>query len=229
MSCIIKIEYRQSKEEAIQKLKDAVEANGGTFTGDTTDGYFRIATPIGAFEVEYTIVNDTITITVLKKPLLVSCNRIKEEIEKYLQNNLIAFDTDYDYSAELKNLRYEVPREKEYYQKIFSFKPKNSQKSNKLMSRYLTAISEFDLKDEDLASKVKRAILNVIGDFSTDPNDLLNQINLKDNLQYNSYDYVMLALKLNELIDKPDSKITNTEMNKCKTVGDCITLVTSKQ
>ncbi len=87
MSCKFNINYPHPKEEAIRRLREGVEDNGGTFEGDTTNGHFRVGTPIGSFEVEYTIENDTITIDVLKKPLLVSCKRIKKEIEKYIEEN----------------------------------------------------------------------------------------------------------------------------------------------
>ena len=84
------------------------------------------------------------------------------------------------------------------------------------------------LSQESIAYEVKKAILNTKGDNSTDPYELLDAINLKDNLLFNNNDYIMLALRLNELILIPAKKITIAEINKCKIVGDCVALVKSK-
>jgi hypothetical protein len=81
---------------------------------------------------------------------------------------------------------------------------------------------------ENIDTKVKRLILNVKGNYTTNPDDLFNELELKSNLLYNSTDFIFLARKLNQLIVVNDKKINNSEMNKCKTVGDCVTLVKSK-
>lgn len=87
--------------------------------------------------------------------------------------------------------------------------------------------SAFEL-GEDLSLQVKRAILNVKGNNSTDPSTLLNELELEANLLYNSNDFILLAVKLNKFIAENSKKITVSEMKKCTTVGDCITLLNGK-
>lgn len=87
MSCKITIIYPHPKEEAVEKLKTAVLNNGGRFSGDTTEGHLSVDTPLGFFEARYFIKDDTIDIDVLRKPFIISCKRIEEEIKKYLEND----------------------------------------------------------------------------------------------------------------------------------------------
>jgi hypothetical protein len=85
----------------------------------------------------------------------------------------------------------------------------------------------FELSD-DVSLQVKRAILNVKGNNSTDPSTLLDGLELAANLLYSGNDFIVLAIKLNKLISDNSKKITVAEMRKCKTVGDCVTLVNCK-
>lgn len=87
MSCIIKIMYPHPKEAAVQKLKDAVLNQGGSFEGDTRKGHFQVDTPIGFFEAVYEINGDEIILEVLKKPFFISSARIEREIRAYLENH----------------------------------------------------------------------------------------------------------------------------------------------
>ncbi|MGH2666514.1 hypothetical protein [Flavobacterium sp.] len=228
MSCKIEINYPQPKDEAVQKLKDAVMGNGGTFEGNVSKGHFKVPTPIGSFEIEYTIDGDLITIIVLKKPFVISCERIEKEIYKYLEDNSISINTQDNYLNAIKQFKYENSNEKKYNKEVKLLQEENHKEVRKLMSKYLTTLSHFDTAEGDISFKVKRVILNVKGNYSTDPNQLMELLNLKKNLLYNANDYIMLAIKLNEFIVSPDSKITMAEMNKCKTVGDCIALVNKK-
>ncbi len=228
MSCKITIDYPHPKEEAVQKLKEAVENKGGTFEGNTSKGNFKVGTPLGAFEVEYVIKGDSITIDVLKKPLLISCKRIEEEIQKYLENNPIDFKIQPEYDRFIQEYKHDATEERLYDKQIKSMQEDSYKKVRKAMSKHLIALSQFDLKDGDTALRVKKIILNVKGNYSTNPDELPTGLSLKDNLLYNSNEYIMLAIKLNELIPDGKPKITMTEMRKCKTVSDCITLVTSK-
>lgn len=87
--------------------------------------------------------------------------------------------------------------------------------------------SAFELSD-DVSLQVKRAILNVKGNNSTDPSTLSDGLELVANLHYQSNNFIALAVKLNELITDNSKKITVTEMKKCTTVGDCVTLLKIK-
>jgi len=82
----------------------------------------------------------------------------------------------------------------------------------------------------NISYEVKQIVLYVSGDFSTDPDILPDSTKLKENLNYNDSDYSVLYDKLDALIIKynPSSGTTSTDVYKCKTAGDCVTLVNSK-
>ena len=93
MKCAFIITYPHSKEAAIQKLTDAVLSRAGIFKGDSTQGYFRVNTRVGIFEVKYMIDKDDITVNVLKKPVLISWKRIEKEVREYLENSAVMVST----------------------------------------------------------------------------------------------------------------------------------------
>lgn len=69
----------------IDKIKKAVNDNKGDFAGDDKMGQIKISTPIGQIHGEYKIDGHNITVEVLKKPFLISEEKIKQEITKLLQ------------------------------------------------------------------------------------------------------------------------------------------------
>lgn len=81
------VKYPGDKAQLINKLKGMV-GNMGEVAGDETRGQFKGSTPIGGFEGQYQINGDDITVTIGKKPFLVSNNRIKEEFEKALKKGI---------------------------------------------------------------------------------------------------------------------------------------------
>ncbi len=88
MSCQFSINYPGEKQEIIDKLQSAIANGGGQFNGDTMNGMFRGKTPIGDFTGNYFIDGDSINVTIDKKPFLVSCGRIEDEINKYLNQGI---------------------------------------------------------------------------------------------------------------------------------------------
>jgi hypothetical protein len=78
------VNYPGDKGELLAKIKSTV-GDKGKLAGDETQGNFEGSTPIGKFEGSYRIEGDQITITIDKKPFLVSNSRIKEEFEKALK------------------------------------------------------------------------------------------------------------------------------------------------
>ena len=78
------VNYTGDKAGLITKIKSTI-GDKGQFNGNEQQGNFEGSTPIGSFEGSYTINGDDITITIDKKPFLVSHNRIKEEFEKALK------------------------------------------------------------------------------------------------------------------------------------------------
>ena len=86
--CQFTIHYPKPKEELVQKLEEAIIKTKGEFNGDTSNGVFKGTTPVGAFSGSYRIVDDTIEVSIDKKPWLVSCGRIEDEINNYINQGL---------------------------------------------------------------------------------------------------------------------------------------------
>ncbi len=84
MSCQFSIHYPRPKDHLVSQLQDAMRKTNGQFQGDTTNGIFSGNTPVGGFSGSYTIDGDNINVTIDKKPWLVSCGRIENEINNYL-------------------------------------------------------------------------------------------------------------------------------------------------
>lgn len=84
MSCKFSIHYPHPKTQLIEQLDGAMKKISGEFYGDTNNGAFKGKTPLGGFGGSYIVENDTIHVTIEKKPFLVSCSRIEEEINNYL-------------------------------------------------------------------------------------------------------------------------------------------------
>lgn len=78
------VKYPGDKSGLLNKIKSTV-GDKGKLAGDTSQGSFEGSTPLGKFEGEYTIAGDDITITIHKKPFLVSKKKIQEEFEKALK------------------------------------------------------------------------------------------------------------------------------------------------
>lgn len=88
------------------------------------------------------------------------------------------------------------------------------------------------LEDEssNIVTKTKKIILYIAGDFTSDPGELQNEIDLKDELNYQDDEYSILQMRLNKLVKEynDDESIDEDETNECDTVGDCVKLVQSK-
>ncbi|MBF00509.1 hypothetical protein [Flavobacterium coralii] len=78
------IKYPGDKAGLLNKIKSTI-GDKGKLAGDEQQGSFEGSTPVGKFEGSYTIVGDDITISISKKPFLVSTGRIKDEFEKALK------------------------------------------------------------------------------------------------------------------------------------------------
>jgi hypothetical protein len=78
------VKYPGDKSQLLDKIRNTVGTKGN-LNGNEQQGQFEGSTPIGSFEGSYTIDGDDITITIGKKPFLVSHGRIKEEFEKALK------------------------------------------------------------------------------------------------------------------------------------------------
>ncbi|MGV3461050.1 MAG: hypothetical protein ACO1N9_11430 [Flavobacterium sp.] len=78
------VSYPGDKSQLLNKIRNMVGAKG-KLAGDETQGSFEGSTPVGGFEGRYAIEGDSITVTVDKKPFLVSTSRIQDEFEKALK------------------------------------------------------------------------------------------------------------------------------------------------
>lgn len=85
MSSQFTVKYSGDKAGLLNKIKSTVGSKG-TLNGDEKQGSFEGSTPVGSFEGRYVIDGDNITVTIDKKPFLVSNGRIQEEFEKALKN-----------------------------------------------------------------------------------------------------------------------------------------------
>ena len=78
--CQFIIPYTGSFDSLIIRAQNEIEGAGGSFAGDDLQGNFAVKTPLGMVRGKYLIVTNGISVTILKKPLLVSCNRIEKEL-----------------------------------------------------------------------------------------------------------------------------------------------------
>ena len=85
--CDYQFPFESTSEELFSKMKALIDLNGGTIEGDTVQGTISFDVPIfGHINGIYSIANQEISIEILKKPFLVSCNNIESEIRKALFN-----------------------------------------------------------------------------------------------------------------------------------------------
>lgn len=82
--CQFSIEFSGAAEELLQKAKDGITQARGSFEGDTSQGSFKVPTPLGEIKGAYTIEASVITITVGDKPMLLGCGRIESELRKFM-------------------------------------------------------------------------------------------------------------------------------------------------
>lgn len=84
MSQSFNIDLNRPAGEFIQKAKAAVEKAGGTFKGDESAGGIAVDTLIGNIKARYEITGTTATIHIDDKPFLLSMNKIRSALSKYL-------------------------------------------------------------------------------------------------------------------------------------------------
>ena len=62
------LDLKDTPSEFVRKLKEAVEANNGVFSGDENSGNVKLNTPIGKFEAGYKISENKLTVDIIEKP-----------------------------------------------------------------------------------------------------------------------------------------------------------------
>jgi len=79
------IKFKNSAKSLVADVKKAVKKNNGKFSGDETEGNIEIPTPLGKISGVYQIDGQKAKIEILKKPFLLSEERIKKELLKMLK------------------------------------------------------------------------------------------------------------------------------------------------
>ena len=83
--CSFKFNIDSSPAEIINKVKTKIENEGGSFTGNNSEGNFNLPTPVGAIEGNYLVNDNELKIDIIKKPMMLPCSMIESELEKRLK------------------------------------------------------------------------------------------------------------------------------------------------
>ena len=83
--CNFSIAINGSQEELVERARKTITGAGGQFFGDASTGEFSLSTFIGKISGSYNASPAKFEIEIMDKPVFISCSRIKEELEKYLQ------------------------------------------------------------------------------------------------------------------------------------------------
>lgn len=85
MSKEIIITYNKPTDNLFNEIKLLMKNQKGFIKGDKNIGIFEVESPIGLFRGNYNVKNTNITITIEKKPFLISTKLIESEIKKYIE------------------------------------------------------------------------------------------------------------------------------------------------
>ncbi len=83
--CSFKFNIESNSAEIINKVKTKIENEGGSFTGDKSEGNFNLPTPVGAIEGNYSVSDCDLKIDITKKPMMLPWSMIESELEKRLK------------------------------------------------------------------------------------------------------------------------------------------------
>ena len=78
--CQFTLSFSADANSLVNRASGEIARSGGVFQGDSSQGNFRAKTPIGSIEGAYVIEGQNISLTITKKPLLLSCKRIEKEL-----------------------------------------------------------------------------------------------------------------------------------------------------
>ena len=83
--CSFKFNIDSIPAEIINIVKSKIENEGGSFTGDDSEGNFNLQTPVGAIEGNYMVNDNKLKIDITKKPMMLPCSMIESELKKRLK------------------------------------------------------------------------------------------------------------------------------------------------
>ena len=84
MACNFSIPFTGTAQGILDKAKSAVQSQGGTFTGDVTNGNFDVSVFGNTIAGSYTVSGQNMDVVIHSKPFLLPCNTI----ESYLKSQL---------------------------------------------------------------------------------------------------------------------------------------------
>ena len=84
--CNFSIPFNITGVQVFEKARMAITDAGGNFEGNELTGNFDVSTPLGDIRGSYIIEQQTIHVTILSKPFLVSCGMIEKQLRGYFAN-----------------------------------------------------------------------------------------------------------------------------------------------
>lgn len=83
-ACNFSVPFTKSATDILDKAKQTIESQSGTFTGDENNGSFDVSVFGNTVKGSYTVEGQNLVIEITEKPFLVPCSMI----ESFLVNKL---------------------------------------------------------------------------------------------------------------------------------------------
>ncbi|MFN8244967.1 MAG: hypothetical protein U0T56_01100 [Ferruginibacter sp.] len=83
-ACEFSIPFSKPADEILNKIRSAIQSQGGQFEGDTASGKFSVEVFGNAIAGSYTSSGQTLNITIDEKPFLIPCSAIEGFLSKQL-------------------------------------------------------------------------------------------------------------------------------------------------
>jgi hypothetical protein len=84
MACDFRIPFKGSADEVLSKARNAVQGQGGNFSGDSSTGSFDVTAFGNTIKGSYTVAGSDLNIIIDSKPFFLPCSTI----EGFLKNQL---------------------------------------------------------------------------------------------------------------------------------------------
>lgn len=82
--CNFSLPFSGDPETLLNKVKSAIEKQGGSFDGDATSGNFSVKV-MSTISGTYNVSGNTLSISINSKPIFISCN----QIESFMKSQFI--------------------------------------------------------------------------------------------------------------------------------------------
>lgn len=84
MSCKFEIPVNEPAEKTIEKARQAVESQNGTFTGNESSGNFELNVFGNNIKGNYSITGQVLHLEITDKPFFVPCSMIESFLQKQI-------------------------------------------------------------------------------------------------------------------------------------------------